>query len=982
MKHNEAEKLLIIDSGSDHDPNPKDITNDVDDIEYDDSTQKYSVRFRSGNTYDYNKKRIHYYVFMQYIHIEGLLITSTNEGTLPDVQSVEAYTEMLTSDPLYRVTFKNGKSSFYLGNELSFDKKASTFSAFKYLCDICTAIRPVGEEYENYLLDQYKRIDSMQLKRLSLGSYIDPSLFSPEFYEKPDVVVYPFGTNLSQMQAVDNALTNQLSIIEGPPGTGKTQTILNIIANLLMQKKSILVVSPNNHATDNVIEKLITNDMGFLVARLGSRLNIEGDDKKSIKGFRNNQTGKYPEELKKYNHSFKESERARLFIADTSSRLRNLLETQREYRSALSLLDNYRRQQYSFSLEHSDVEPPHHRSSVSYEKVLKAFDYVKNLSVKNNQKAVSRTISAFKKLQLMILEGIGSWRFYQQPLGDIEASLFALKLESSIKKCENDAKRMSDHIEKNELNELMTELMYRSQVLLKKYLYDTYGNRNERQIFTDIWNTDPTVFRKEYPIVTSTIDAAFNQLGKSKLPFDYVIIDESSQASVVKGALALASAKNAVVIGDVKQLPPVISPSEANQANEYSMLSGSGLDDYHYTKHSLLSSIKSLLDKNLLVAPKVLLREHYRCNPKIIGFCNEKYYDGELIIMTENDSSVSSVLKVVYTVDVNLDRVNDYNRRQADDFALELQTLSQEYSLANIGVVAPYVRQVEGMQREERFRGNNKESTLAIATIHSYQGREKDVIAFITTRNRITTFLDNPNLVNVAVSRARERLLVFTSDALINTAENEVNNISELVRYIRYQGGEVMRSKSCSVYDILKDETKLRTVLADSNVDYTVGYELAEQLTEIELHRILEQIKLHRTINYIKHYSLKLLISDSLSLSKREREFVDQGAHVDIVCFRFTDKRPLFGIEVNGSQHYYDSRQQERDELKLSIFSKADIPLYVLPTHGSNETKILTRAILDSIKNADNDRPNLYIPAIISVPDDDEYDDWLKSQDE
>ena len=45
-------------------------------------------------------------------------------------------------------------------------------------------------------------------------------------------------------------------MIQGPPGTGKTQTILNIIANILVQGKTVMVVSNNNSATANVLEKL------------------------------------------------------------------------------------------------------------------------------------------------------------------------------------------------------------------------------------------------------------------------------------------------------------------------------------------------------------------------------------------------------------------------------------------------------------------------------------------------------------------------------------------------------------------------------------------------------------------------------------------------------------------------------------------------------------------------------------------------------
>ena len=69
-------------------------------------------------------------------------------------------------------------------------------------------------------------------------------------------MIFPFGGNASQFKAVENALSNQMSVIQGPPGTGKTQTILNIIANLLVRGKTVQVVSNNNSATQNVFEKL------------------------------------------------------------------------------------------------------------------------------------------------------------------------------------------------------------------------------------------------------------------------------------------------------------------------------------------------------------------------------------------------------------------------------------------------------------------------------------------------------------------------------------------------------------------------------------------------------------------------------------------------------------------------------------------------------------------------------------------------------
>jgi ABC-type transport system involved in cytochrome c biogenesis ATPase subunit len=60
-------------------------------------------------------------------------------------------------------------------------------------------------------------------------------------------------------------------VIEGPPGTGKTQTILNIVANILLRDETVAILSNNNSAVDNVVEKLQKSDLDYLVAKLGSK---------------------------------------------------------------------------------------------------------------------------------------------------------------------------------------------------------------------------------------------------------------------------------------------------------------------------------------------------------------------------------------------------------------------------------------------------------------------------------------------------------------------------------------------------------------------------------------------------------------------------------------------------------------------------------------------------------------------------------------
>lgn len=84
-------------------------------------------------------------------------------------------------------------------------------------------------------------------------------------------MIFSFGFNISQKDATEKAMMNQISIIEGPPGTGKTQTILNIIANAYIEGKSVAVISNNNSATSNVFEKL---DLNIKIILQSLKINI------------------------------------------------------------------------------------------------------------------------------------------------------------------------------------------------------------------------------------------------------------------------------------------------------------------------------------------------------------------------------------------------------------------------------------------------------------------------------------------------------------------------------------------------------------------------------------------------------------------------------------------------------------------------------------------------------------------------------------
>lgn len=85
-------------------------------------------------------------------------------------------------------------------------------------------------------------------------------------------IILPFQSNADQKVAVERALSHRVSVIDGPPGTGKTETILNIIANILMiPGATVGVVSFGNAAVENVKDKLDEAGYGFVAARMGKK---------------------------------------------------------------------------------------------------------------------------------------------------------------------------------------------------------------------------------------------------------------------------------------------------------------------------------------------------------------------------------------------------------------------------------------------------------------------------------------------------------------------------------------------------------------------------------------------------------------------------------------------------------------------------------------------------------------------------------------
>ena len=169
----------------------------------------------------------------------------------------------------WRISFSKGFVKDYITGTVRVeesclrDKVAK--NAFEYLRQIA-AVNTLGkdEDQSGILSTMYDKIGFID-DNTAAAPYLNANRFEVKKMSY-DGWIFPFGCNASQERAVTAAFENQISVIQGPPGTGKTQTILNIIANILLQKKTVLVVSNNNSATTNVLEKLYKYGFGFIVA--------------------------------------------------------------------------------------------------------------------------------------------------------------------------------------------------------------------------------------------------------------------------------------------------------------------------------------------------------------------------------------------------------------------------------------------------------------------------------------------------------------------------------------------------------------------------------------------------------------------------------------------------------------------------------------------------------------------------------------------
>lgn len=515
--------------------------------------------------------------------------------------------------------------------------------------------------------------------------------------------------------------------------------------------------------------------------------------------------------------------------------------------------------------------------------------------------------------------------FLQKDVSDVIASLENAYYIVRKAEIEKELQSVESTLQSVDIKENLRLLRAYSLQILKNEIAEHY-RADTRTAFT-IKNIKAKTedLLREYPVVLSTTYSAKSCISKDMV-FDYVIMDEASQVDIKTGALALSCAMNAVIVGDDKQLPNVVSQEEA-LALQAIQLTYKVDDRYNEITHSFLQSCVEVF-KDI---PVTLLREHYRCHPKIIEFCNQHFYNGELVAMTD-DNAEDNVLQVVQTVEGNHAR-GHFNQREIDVIVQEV--LPQCADSGSIGIITPYRQQADEI---------NKALGKDIAsTVHKYQGRECDTIIMSMVDNKPTEFSDDSNLLNVAISRAKTHLYVVTNS---NKMPKE-SNLAQLIDYVRYNNFEVRQSEVSSVFDLLYKQYTSQRLDSLANKPVVSDY-ISENLFYNTLMEAITALGLVH-IDVLCHYPVVRFISDWSLLTEEEKAFASNRlSHVDFLVYNSLTKRPLLVIEVDG--WYYHKRQGgqvTRDALKDKLLAKFGLPLHRILTTDTVNVESL-KALLSS----------------------------------
>ena len=675
-------------------------------------------------------------------------------------------------------------------------------------------------------------------------------------------------SNLSQDKAIVSAL-NQNTIIWGPPGTGKSQTITNILTNVLMFNKTALVVSQKKAALE-----VLKNRMESLEIFCLFILNDREMNKK-----------KFYEPIKSYisfleNFDLNAEERMIKIISDKEKELMKLTNSimKNELAEENIVLFSEFDQSNGYNKESlNDLMMLDHNIKFNIEELknFKNKNKMVKYVIKHNdlQKNKSQYSSKNIKRQINIITN----NFIDKSI-DLDHFLTnkdkinqELWTKLNLLKNNNNRKNKSWINDHNNLKIVIAKKIIEK---IKNFDLSLKAKYNEFALDVRAASLDPAIFIKKhaaiikiiYPIIITTPETDLQSWTKGE--FDYALLDESSQIYLEKGLPILYLAKIKILAGDDQQMQP-------------SKWFASKLDN----EENPFGQIESLLD--YAVAKGVyalLLDKNYRSSfASLMTFNSQIFYKGELdVVDTWKENNDSLPIEVI---NVNGAWENSKNDQEIDEVIK--QTLFNINKFKKIIILAFNASQQLAIETKiieshpELEQAINTQKIL-IRNIENIQGDEADLliasIAYDKNTKLHATYVAKPggkNALNVATSRAKDKMIVIksiNSEDIINNSSEDILIFKEWLKFLDMNEEE---RKNYKYYkNELAENEENERLINKTNVGIKI-----DNLTNILIQTIqadLEKniVDFNSKFDFVINYSIGTLQIPVAIINKSTKQFV------------------------------------------------------------------------------------------------------------
>lgn len=652
---------------------------------------------------------------------------------------------------------------------------------------------------------------------------------------KPLLEVLPL--NSEQADAVNAALRSDLTIVTGPPGTGKSQVVTDLLINIVWNGKSALFSSKNNKAVDVVDQRVNGLSKRPVVLRMGG----------TQYGFRLAEIIEGLLQSRPKSSDIADAQEYMRLYEAKSKEVSAVLAEKELTMAARNRLDEIEQR---YCAVRDRIRPLVDKNDFPDEKniVKTAEDYIKahDYACKDKQSFFVRLFWNFLSKNRLLAEEIASQKY------DSLASKYGLLCTNQVSGRENDlleeARSFADAVQigrtyKKALDafskEPSLESYDRKLSVIKKELADiasklwgkwlvsqsvslSAAEREEMSAFVaamkiagDVDLSDLPDLKKKYTKMIKQMTkylqcwAVTSLSARGKVPFeaglfDYVIIDEASQCDIASILPLLYRAKHAVIIGDPMQLKHI---SQLSKKQDGILLQKYNVEpNWSYSTNSLYDLAEGKVAPDQIIQ----LKDHFRCCSDIIEFSNKVFYDGSLRTATKYTGlkTPAGEKPGIRWIDVIGKTVRPYtgsayNSEEAKAVVKELKRLVSAGYQGSIGVTTPFRRQAEEirsiLEKQENAALYEKLCTqheFLANTVHTFQGDERDLMLFSPvvsngTPDRTLGFLESTgNLFNVAITRARAVLVVVGNYQYCSNS-----NVSYLKKFAEYYKSLSTKSK-------------------------------------------------------------------------------------------------------------------------------------------------------------------------------------------